>query len=561
MTPTSATTRVRFAPVEGAAQLFTADFCEYLCNLHDDFTPRVHALRRQRDAVLRRALEQGTLPGPQPASAATSGDWKVPPVPEDLRRPGIEISGPCSITSMFINALNPGPEGERAEGDLDDDEDSGGHRLVDTVRAAQNRLAAVNRELAYTDAARSKEYRLAPGELPFFMHRERGLHLDEHDVSVDGRPVPAAILGTALTLFYAGRAQAGRGQGIYFYLPKVETVEEVAWYRDVFDASRRHLPSLKDAVIRGIPLVESLPAVYLMEEMLYALGPYAAGLNAARWDLKASIFEFIMADPTSVWPDRFGVDIKTTPFLANIFRRLVAICLKRGAVPIGGMATALPSNDPEVNRVAGEAIRADKEWEAQQGFIRAWVAHIFHMKTAGEPFKRLAASGWKPTPAMTEVGNYPVTIEVPAGPITVGGTRRNARMVIEYVEGWLGGRGAKGIDSLAGKPGVHPALMEDLATGRMSVAQIAQRIRHHAKDSTDPSQVHDFPMVKRLLQEEVEDILRLTTSKERETEVRYRKAVKIALRWIKNYTELDFRSLGSYTHADLEHMANAPDAF
>jgi len=378
---------------------------------------------------------------------------------------------------------------------------------------------------------------------------------------VDGRPVPAAILGTALTLFYAGRAQAGRGQGIYFYLPKVETVEEVAWYRDVFDASRGHLPSLEDAVIRGIPLVESLPAVYLMEEMLYALGPYAAGLNAARWDLKASIFEFIMADPTSVWPDRFGVDIKTTPFLANIFRRLVAICLKRGAVPIGGMATALPSADPEVNRVAGEAIRADKEWEAQQGFIRAWVAHIFHMKTAGEPFKRLAASGWKPTPAMTKVGNYPVTIEVPAGPITVGGTQRNARMVIEYVEGWLGGRGAKGIDSLAGKPGVHPALMEDLATGRMSVAQIAQRIRHHAKDSTDPSQVHDFPMVKRQLQEELEDILRLTMAKERETEARYRKAVKIALRWIKNYTELDFRSLGSYTHADLEHIATAPDAF
>jgi len=561
MTAPTATARVRFTPVEGAARLFTDDFCDYLCKLHDDFTPRVHALRRQHDAVLRRALEQGTLPGPQPASAATTGDWKVPPVPADLARPGIEISGPCSITSMFINALNPGPEGERAEGDLDDDEDSAGHRLVDTVRAAQNRLAAVNRELAYTDAARGKEYRIAPGELPFFMHRERGLHLDEHDVTVDGRLVPAAILGTALTFFYAGRAQAGRGQGIYFYLPKVESAEDVAWYRDFFDASRRHLPFLKDAVIRGIPLIESLPAVYLMEEMLYALGPYAAGLNAARWDLKASIFEFIMTDPKSVWPDRFGVDIKTTPFLANIFRRLVAICLKRGAAPIGGMATALPSSDPEVNRVAGEAIRADKEWEAQQGFIRAWVAHIFHMKTAGDPFKRLIASGWKPSPELANPDNYPVRIEVPAGPITVGGTRRNARMVIEYVEGWLGGRGAKGIDSLAGKPGVHPALMEDLATGRMSVAQIAQRIRHRAKDSTDPAQVNDFPMVKRLLQEEVEDILRLTTAKERETEVRYCKAVKIALRWIKNYTELDFRSLGSYTHADLEHMANAPDAF
>jgi malate synthase len=262
-----------------------------------------------------------------------------------------------------------------------------------------------------------------------------------------------------------------------------------------------------------------------------------------------------------VWPDRFGVDIKTTPFLANIFRRLVAICLKRGAAPIGGMATALPSSDPEVNRVAGEAIRADKEWEAQQGFIRAWVAHIFHMKTAGDPFKRLIASGWKPDPEMANPDNYPVRIDVPAGPVTVEGTRRNARMVVEYVEGWLTGRGAKGIDSLAGKPGVHPALMEDLATGRMSVAQIAQRIRHRAKDSTDPSKVHDFTLVKQLLQEEVADILRLLPKRDPETEDRYRKAARIAIRWIRNYTDLDFRSLGSYTPADLERVAAAPDAF
>jgi malate synthase len=320
-------------------------------------------------------------------------------------------------------------------------------------------------------------------------------------------------------------------------------------------------------VISAIPLVESLPAVYQMEHMLHALGPYAGGLNAARWDLKASIFEFIMADPKSVWPDRFGVDIKTTPFLANIFRRLVAICLKHGAVPIGGMATALPSSDPEVNRVAGEAIRGDKEWEARQGFIRAWVAHIFHMKTASDPFKQLIASGWKPTPEMANPDNFPVKVEVPAGPITLEGTRRNARMVVEYLEGWLAGRGAKGIDSLEGKPGVHPALMEDLATGRMSVAQLAQRIRHRARTSDGPSAVHDEALVKRLLREEVDDILarRRQAIKDAgvlaETEARYGKALKISLRWIRNYVELDFRSLGSYTRADLEAIAAAPDAF
>jgi malate synthase len=291
-----------------------------------------------------------------------------------------------------------------------------------------------------------------------------------------------------------------------------------------------------------------------MQEMLYELGPYAAGLNAARWDLKASIFEYVMADPGSVWPDRFGVDIKTTPFLADIFRRLVAICLKRGAVPIGGMATALPSPDPEVNRVAGEAIRADKEWEARQGFIRGWVAHIFHMKTAADPFKRLLASGWKPGPEMADPNRYPVRIEVPHGPITLAGTRRNVRMLVEYVEGWLNGRGAKGIDSLAGKPGIHPALMEDLATGRMSVAQIAQRIRHRVRPTEGPVEIHDSALVTRLLGEETEDILRLARP-DRETAERYRKASRIALRWIRNYVDLDFRSLGTYSRAELERIA------
>ena len=557
----SATGRVRCAPVEGAAALFTADFVDYLARLHDEFGPRAGALRRTRASVLERALRDGVLPGPLASGAVTNGPWRVPPVPADLARPGIEISGPCSITSMFINALNPGPDGERAEGDLDDDEDSGGHRLVDSVRACHNRLAAVNHELTYRDQERGRDYRIAPGELPFFMHRERGLHLDEPEVTVDGTPVVAAILGSALTLYYPGRAQADRGQGIYFYLPKVESAAECAWYRDLFDRSRELLPALHAAQIRAIPLVESLPAIYQMEEMLHALGPYAAGLNAARWDLKASIFEFVMADPASVWPDRFGVDIKTTPFLADIFRRLVAICLKRGAVPIGGMATALPNPDPEVNRVAAETIRADKVWEAEQGFVRAWVAHIFHMKTAADPFRELAASGWRPSAAMAQPENYPIRIEVPAGSITIEGTRRNARMLIEYAEGWLGGRGAKGIDSLAGKPGIHPALMEDLATGRMSAAQIAQRIRHRARTTAGPASVHDEALVKRLLTEECDDILARLGPDEVALGPRYRDALKVALRWIKNYVELDFRSLATYTRDDLARIASSRDAF
>lgn len=561
--------RVEYANIEGARELFTPDFNKFLASMHHRFAPRILELRQRRAEVLKRSLDQQVLPS-FPQAEISRGNWKVPLVPEDLKKPGIEISGPASVTGMFINALNPGPDGTRAEGDLDDDEDSAGYRFVDTLTAARNRLEAVRRTLTYFDNEKKKLYKLEEGDLPFFMHRERGLSVDEPEVTVGGKPVPASILGTALTLFYAGKAQAERGQGIYFYLPKLELTAEAELWKDFFDASREHLKFLKDATVRAVILVESLPAVFQMEEMLYALGPYAAGLNAARWDLKASILEFVMTDKKSVWPDRFGVDIKTTAFMADIFRRLVAVCLKHHAVAVGGMATALPSKDEQVNKVAAQSISNDKEWEARQGFLRGWVAHIFHMKTAGEPFKALHASGWKPTPEMANPDNFPIGIGVPAGQVTVEGTRRNVRTILEYLEGWLNGRGAKGIDSLAGKPGVHPALMEDLATARISVAQTAQRIRHSARDAIS-DQKHDLGLVKSLFLEEAEQIISglnagrdsssALSKTSSQAETNYRKSMKIALQWVSNYLDLDFRSLGSYTRSELDQIAERKDAF
>ena len=231
------------------------------------------------------------------------------------------------------------------------------------------------------------------------------------------------------------------------------------------------------------------------------------------------------------------------------------------------MATALPSKDPEENKSASESIRADKQWEAEQGFVRAWVAHIFHMDAAAAPFKEIHKSQAAQPPSKFDPNKYPITIAVPNGSTTVDGTRRNARMLIEYIEGWLRGRGAKGIDSLEGRPGIHPALMEDLATGRMSTAQIAQRIIHNTKDDNS-GEVHSFTLVKKLLIQEKTDILnRIRESSDQseigftDTETRYHKATKIAMYWIKNYCELNFRSLGSYTRDDLESIADKNDVF
>ena len=259
-----------------------------------------------------------------------------------------------------------------------------------------------------------------------------------------------------------------------------------------------------------------------------------------------------MSDSKQVWPDRYGVDIKTTPFLANMFRRLVAVCLKHGAVPIGGMATALPSADEEVNRVAATSIKADKEWEAAQGFIRGWVAHIYHMRDAAQPFKDFFNAGQKPSMEMTDPDQYPIALAVPDGVVTAEGTRRNIRTIVEYLEGWLLGRGAKSIDSLEGKAGVHPALMEDLAAARIAVAQTAQRVIHRAR-AVDTEEEHSLAAVSKILDNETEAILNLRNLDSDGT-LRYRKARVIALHWIKSYANLEFRSLGSYTRSQLNQL-------
>ena len=549
--------RVTYKKVPGSEQVFNPDFVEYLIALHDEFSGRVTQLRLNRVKKLELVHRKGYSVLSEPVTHINTGNWTIDPIPDELRTPGIEISGPASITPMFINAINPDKDGFRADGYLDDDEDAGGHTLKDTVSATINRRDAVLGTLDFYDPDRGKNYSVAPGTLPFFMHRERGLHLDEFDLQIDDHPVSATILGTALTLFHVVKAQFSKSQAVYFYLPKIEDVEEAKFYRDFFDFTRKSLGLKETDVIKAIILIESLPAVYQMEELLYALGPYAAGLNAARWDLKASILEFLLPDPKFVWPDRFEVDIKSTDFISNIFKRLVAICLKRNAVPIGGMATALPSRDPEINKIAALAIQKDKKWEADNGFIRGWSAHVYHMRTAAEPFKKLGQQKLNLSQSKSDPTIFPIKIEVPSGAITEEGTRRNIRTIIEYCEGWLSGRGAKGINSMEGKPGKNPALMEDLATARISVAQTAQRVIHSVS-SEDTGRKHNLQIVRSIAEHELANILDIRrldhNSFSAKMENRYSLALEITNIWIENYTQLRFNSLGSYTREYWEHI-------
>ncbi len=549
--------RIKYKEVKDHEKVFTNEFLIYLLKVHDSFSNRIKKIRENRGIVLNDSIRNKINPINFDKSFLDTSEWKIPKLPKNLTTYGIEISGPVSNTPMFINGLNPDKQGFRADGDLDDDEDSASHTLENTVRAAINREGAINRSLEYFDQSKNREYKIVDGNLPFLMHRERGLMLDEADFLIDGNPVSASILGTCLTLFYAGKAHVEKKEKIFFYLPKLESFEETIFWKDFFNFSCDYLIHLDKSLIKAIILVESLPAVFQMEEMLYGLGEYAAGLNAARWDLKASMLEFVLNDENSIWPDRFDIDIKKTPFLSNIFRRLVAICLKHGAVPIGGMATALPDKDPQVNKLASKSIIEDKKWEANLGFLRAWVAHIYHMKTAAMPFKEIYNSGLKPDEYQKNPDKFPVLLEVPKGSLTIEGTRKNIRTIIEYLEGWLNDKGAKGIDSLEGKPGVHPALMEDLATARISVAQVAQRLIHGSV-CEDTNVKHDFKNVRKIFDDEFEDIIRLNPNYNQEL---YQKARKIGIYWVQSYTEFNFDSLGSISRERLDNISNSKDKF
>ncbi len=536
--------RIKYQEHSGSNIVFTSEVLDVIEKLHDKFSDTIHQFRSIRKKGLSAIIEDSAI---NPVDAlftpsSNSNEWQLD-VPNELFTPGIEISGPSSQTSMFINGLNPTPSGFRADGDLDDDEDAGGHTLQDTINSAINRKGAITGELEFYDTKKEKKYEVSPGKLPFFMHRERGLLLDEKDFLIDDKPISASILGTTLTLMHCGREQQKKGDYIYFYLPKLETEKEAAFWKDFFDEACNIIDNLDSNKIKAIMLVESLPIALNMENILFSLGKYAAGLNAARWDLKASVLEFIMGRPDLVWPDRFDVNVASTPFMVSIFRHLVAVCLKHGGVPIGGMATALPSRDEEINKMAAASITSDKTWEAENGFLRGWVAHIYHMETAAKPFKDLYSSGWTPSMGMKDPNLYPLTnLNLkPEGQLTREGTRRNVRTVIEYLEGWFNGRGAKGIDSLEGIEGKRPALMEDLATARISIAQTAQRIIHKSLCS-DTGEKHSKNLVEEIFNQEFHDIVDIRPE---QSEI-YQRSKNLGIDWLRNYLDYNFDPLSYY---------------
>jgi malate synthase len=417
------------------------------------------------------------------------GDWSVPPAPRDLRDRRVEITGPVD-RKMIINALNSG-----ARGFMADFEDSLSPTWSNVADGQVNLIDAIEGTIEFTGPD-GREYRLGK-ETATLLVRPRGWHLDDKHVVVDGSPISAAFLDAGLFLFHNARRLVDRGSGPYFYLPKMESHLEARLWNDVFVHSEEAL-GLERGTIRATVLIETLPAAFEMDEILYELREHASGLNAGRWDYIFSTIKTFRERPEFVLPDRNDVKM-TVPFMRAYALLLVRTCHRRGAHAMGGMAALIPSRkDPEANQKAIEAVRADKEREAGDGFDGTWVAHPDVVATAMAEFDEVL--GDRPNQIDRQRDDVEVTaadlLDVAATPgsITEAGLRNDVNVGIQYISSWLRGNGAAAIYGL----------MEDAATAEIARSQVWQWIRHGA--TLEDGRTVTPELVRRLADEELERI-------------------------------------------------------
>jgi malate synthase len=390
--------------------------------------------------------------------------WEVAPTPPDLQDRRVEITGPVE-RKMMINALNSG-----ASAFMADFEDSLSPTWENAVQGQANLMDAVRRELDYT-SPEGKEYKLHE-RLATLMVRPRGWHLTERHVLVDDAPVSASLFDFGLYFFHNAEELRRRGTGPYFYLPKLESHTEAALWNQVFNLAQ-DLLRIPRGTLRATVLIETLTAAFEMDEILWELRDHAAGLNAGRWDYIFSIIRLLPA-AAGVLPDRFQVTMNA-PFMRSYTDLLVRTCHTREAHAIGGMAAFIPSRrDEEVNRVALDRVREDKEREARQGFDGTWVAHPDLVPVAREIFDRVL--GGRPNQKdvlREEVATTSAELldfRIEEGRITEDGVRSNLSIALQYLDSWLQGQGAVAIRNL----------MEDAATAEISRAQLWQWIHHDA---------------------------------------------------------------------------------
>ena len=390
-------------------------------------------------------------------AAVRAGDWRVAPVPDVIADRRVEITGPTDA-KMIINALNSG-----ANVFMADCEDSLAPSWENIIGGQEALFQAVRRTLQF-QSPEGKQYRLNEKTAVLFV-RPRGWHLDEAHVLVDGAPMSGGLFDFGVFFFHNAKEQLARGVGPFFYLPKLESHLEARQWNDVFCFAQDFV-GLKRGTIKATVLIETLPAAFEMDEILFELKEHSAGLNCGRWDY---IFSFIKKQPDVLLPDRAQLTMDKG-FLRAYTQKLIQTCHRRGAFAMGGMAAQIPiKDDPAANEAAMARVRADKEREARDGHDGTWVAHPALVAVAKAIFDEFVK-----TPNQLQVLREDVHVtredllRVPEGTRTDEGLRHNVRVGVRYLEAWLRGQGCVPLFNL----------MEDAATAEISRAQVWQLVRH-----------------------------------------------------------------------------------
>jgi malate synthase len=431
--------------VAASEEILSTQAVAFVERLHRELNPRrLELLDRRHERQLE--LDRGVLPDFRvDTRTIREGDWRVAQAPDDLLDRRCEITGPVE-RKMMINALNSG-----ARVFMADFEDANSPTWDNVIQGQVNVRDALRRDIALDTG--EKSYRLND-EVATLLIRPRGWHLVERHFQVDGEPVSASLFDFGLSFLSGAR---------YFYLPKLESMEEAELWRDAFALAG-------DPSVRCTVLIETILAAFEMDEILYALRDYGCALNAGRWDY---IFSVIKKFRSRDWvlPDRVQVTM-TVPFMRSYAELLVATCHKRGAHAIGGMAAFIPSRkDPEVNRVALGKVREDKDREAGQGFDGTWVAHPDLVPTATDAFDAVLGDRPNQVDRLRDdvVADAAALLSIPdtPGDVTDAGLRTNVSVGVRYLDAWLHGVGAAAIDNL----------MEDAATAEISRSQVWQWVR------------------------------------------------------------------------------------
>jgi malate synthase len=452
-------------------EVLTEGALELVTRLHDELDGTRRYLLRRREERQAELDAGGTLELVIPPE-----DYIVAPVPDAIQDRRVEITGPAS-RKMVINALNSG-----ARAFMADFEDANSPYWANMAGGQVNLADAIRRTIEHHEDGR--HYELGE-ETAALLVRPRGLHLPERHLLLDGEPVAGAFVDFGLYMHRNAEELLRRGAGPFFYIPKLESHLEARLWRDAFVIAEDAL-GLDRGTVKATVLIETIPAAFEMDAILYELRDHSAGLNAGRWDYIFSTIKRFRARPDFVLPDRSAVTM-TVPFMRSYTELLVKTCHRRGAHAIGGMAAVIPSrSDEEANRRAFEAVRADKEREAGDGFDGTWVAHPDSVPVATAAFD--AVLGDRPNQLdrqRDDVEVHPddlLAVPLTPGEVTESGVRANVNVGIQYISSWLRGNGAAGIYGL----------MEDAATAEISRAQVWQWIRHGATLADGRAVTADF---------------------------------------------------------------------